>query len=58
MKLNFAYLIIGGLMSLGIIWKEYKYYGNPIFASYNLTFWILAILMFIGAYLPYKYENY
>ena len=57
MKWNFLYLIVGGLSTLGIIWKGYKYNNNPIFVSYNATWWILAIIMFIGAYFMYKYEN-
>ncbi len=57
MKLNFLWLVAGGLYTLGIIWKGYKYNGNPIFANYNVWFWILANVMFIGAYFLYKYEN-
>ncbi len=51
------YLIVAGFIVLGIIWKGYKYNGNPIFASYNLTWWILAVIMFVGAYFLYKHEN-
>ncbi len=57
MKWNFLWLVGAGLYTLGIIWKGYKYNRNPIFASYNVWFWILSIAMFIGAYLLYRYEN-
>lgn len=38
MKWNFVYPLIAMFIVLGIIYKGYKYNGNPIFANYNLTF--------------------
>lgn len=57
MKWNFLWLILGGILDLRIIWIGYKYNGNPIFASYNLTWWIIAIILFVFAYVVYRYEN-
>jgi len=50
-------LVGGELSTLGIIWNGYRYNENPLFASYNFVFWVLAIGMFIGAYFVYNYEN-
>ncbi|MEK6844106.1 MAG: hypothetical protein AABX83_01635 [Nanoarchaeota archaeon] len=57
MTFRFCFPLIGGLMVLGIIWNGYKYHGNPIFADYNIYFWILSVLMFILAYWFYREEN-
>ena len=58
MKFNFLWLVAGGFLILGIIWKGYKYNGNPIFANYNFIFWVLAIAMFIAACFVYRRENH